>query len=49
MGPMGHTVVSSAAGGAAFLATGSPVAGAVTLGVGVLLDLDRLTIITDGI
>ena len=32
MGPIGHTVVSSAAGGAVFLATGSPVAGAVTLG-----------------
>jgi len=48
MGPIGHTVVSGAAGGAVFLATGSPMAGAVTLGVGLLLDLDHSTIITSG-
>ena len=42
MGPIGHMVVSGAAGGAVYLATGSPMAGAATLGVGVLLDLDHV-------
>jgi len=42
MRPIGHTVVSSASGGAVYLATDSPMAGAVSLGVGVLLDLEHL-------
>lgn len=42
MGPVGHTVVSSAVGGGVWAVTGSPAAGVLTLGVGVLMDLDHL-------
>ena len=42
MGPIGHTVAASAAGGAVYLATSCSAAGAATLGVGVLLDPDHL-------
>jgi hypothetical protein len=42
MGPIGHTVVSSAVGGGVWAATGSLEAGALTLGIGVLMDVDHL-------
>ena len=42
MGPVGHTVISSALGVVVGAATGSPEAGATALGVGVLMDLDHL-------
>ena len=42
MGPIGHTAISGALGVAVGAATGSPEAGATTLGVGVLMDVDHL-------
>jgi hypothetical protein len=42
MGPVGHSLISAGIGGAVWGATGSPVAGAVAVGVGVLVDLDHL-------
>ena len=42
MGPVGHTVISGALGVGVGAATGSPVAGATALGVGVLMDVDHL-------
>lgn len=42
MGPIGHTVVSGAVGGGVWLATGSPMAAGVALGIGVLIDIDHL-------
>ena len=42
MGPIGHTVISAALGVGAGAATGSPEAGAMALGVGVLMDVDHL-------
>ena len=42
MGPIGHTVVSSAVAGGTWAITGSPAAAGVALGVGVLMDLDHL-------
>lgn len=42
MGPLGHTAVSSAVGVGVGMATGSPEAGALTLGFGVLMDVDHL-------
>ena len=42
MGPLGHTVISSALGVGVGAATGSPEAGATALGVGVLMDIDHL-------
>ena len=42
MGPVGHTVISGAVGVGVGAATGSPAAGGLALGVGVLLDLDHL-------
>ena len=42
MGPVGHTLISSALGVGVGAATGSPEAGAVALGVGVLMDMDHL-------
>lgn len=42
MGPVGHTLVSSAVGAGVWAATGSPAAAGVALGVGVLMDLDHL-------
>ena len=42
MGPIGHTVISSAVGGGVWLATGSVAAAAVAVGVGVLMDVDHL-------
>lgn len=42
MGPLGHTVISSAVGVGVGAATGSPEAGAIALGAGVLMDADHL-------
>jgi len=42
MGPVGHTVISGALGVVVGAATGSPAAGATTLAVGVLMDVDHL-------
>ena len=42
MGPIGHTVISGALGVGVGAATGSPEAGGLALGVGVLMDLDHL-------
>ena len=42
MGPIGHTVISSAVAGGTWAITGSPAAAGVALGVGVLMDLDHL-------
>ena len=42
LGPIGHTIVSSAVAGGVYLATKSPGAAGITVGVGVLLDLDHL-------
>ena len=42
MGPVGHTVISSVVGVGVGAATGSPEAGALALGVGVLMDADHL-------
>ena len=42
MGPIGHTVISSAVAGSTWAITGSPAAAGVALGVGVLMDVDHL-------
>ena len=42
MGPVGHTVISTAIGASIWGATGSPAAGGVAVGVGVLVDIDHL-------
>ena len=42
MGPIGHTVISSAVAGGTWAITGSPAAAGVALGVGVLMDVDHL-------
>lgn len=42
MGPIGHTAISSAVAGGTWAITGSVAASGVTLGVGVLLDLDHV-------
>ncbi|PKB78929.1 MAG: hypothetical protein BZY88_15965 [SAR202 cluster bacterium Io17-Chloro-G9] len=42
MGPVGHTLVSCAVGGGVWLVTGSPAAAGVTVGVGVVTDIDHL-------
>jgi hypothetical protein len=42
MGPIGHTAISGAVAGGTWAVTGSLAAAGVTLGVGVLLDLDHL-------
>ena len=42
MGPIGHTIVSSAMAGSTWAITGSTAAAGVALGVGVLMDLDHL-------
>ena len=42
MGPIGHAAVSSAVGIGVGAATGSPEAGALALGFGVLMDVDHL-------
>ena len=42
MGPVGHTVISTAVGTSVWGVTGSPVAGVVAAGVGVLVDVDHL-------
>ena len=42
MGPIGHAVVSSAVGGGVWAGTGSIEAGAATVGVGVMMDVDHL-------
>jgi hypothetical protein len=42
MGPVGHTLISGAVGVGVGAATGSPEAGALALGFGVLMDADHL-------
>ena len=42
MGPVGHTLISSALGAGIWAATGSMPAAVMSLGVGVLMDLDHL-------
>ena len=42
MGPIGHSLVSAGVGAAVWGATGSPTAGGVAVGVGVLVDVDHL-------
>ncbi len=42
MGPVGHTLISGAVGVGVGAATGSPEAGGLALGVGVLMDADHL-------
>ena len=42
MGPIGHTVISSAVAGGTWAITGSRAAAGVALGVGVLMDVDHL-------
>ena len=42
MGPIGHTVISSAVAGGTWAITGSPASAGVAMGVGVLMDLDHL-------
>ena len=42
MGPVGHTVISTAIGASVWGAAGSPAAGGVAVGVGVLVDVDHL-------
>ena len=42
MGPVGHAVISGSVGVAVGAATGSPAAGGLALGVGVLMDSDHL-------
>ena len=42
MGPVGHILISTALGGGIWLATDSPAAGLVAVGVGVLMDVDHL-------
>jgi len=42
LGPIGHSAISAGIGVGVWGATGSPVAGATALGVGVLMDVDHL-------
>ena len=42
MGPIGHTAISAGIGAGVWGITGSPAAGAATIGVGVLTDVDHL-------
>ena len=42
MGPVGHTAVSTVIGASVWGATGSPLAGAVAVGAGVVVDIDHL-------
>ena len=42
MGPVGHTVISTVVGASVWGVTGSPLAGVVAVGVGVLVDVDHL-------
>ena len=42
MGPVGHAVISTVVGSSVWGLTGSPIAGAVAAGVGVLVDVDHL-------
>ncbi len=42
MGPVGHAVISGTVGVGVGAATGSPAAGGVALGVGMLMDIDHL-------
>ena len=42
MGPVGHTIISTAVGVSVWGVTGSPLAGGVSAGVGVLVDVDHL-------
>ena len=42
MGPVGHTVISTVVGASVWGVTGSPLAGVVAAGVGVLVDVDHL-------
>ena len=42
MGPVGHSFISSVVGASVWGITGSPLAGAVAAGVGVLVDADHL-------
>ena len=42
MGPVGHSAISAGIGAGVWGVTGSPVAGGVALGVGVLTDVDHL-------
>lgn len=42
MGPVGHSAISAGIGAGVWGATGSPAAGGVALGVGVIIDIDHL-------
>ncbi len=42
MGPVGHTVISTAVGASVWGATGSELAGGIAVGVGVFVDVDHL-------
>ncbi len=42
MGPVGHAAISTVVGASVWGVTGSPLAGGVTAGVGVLVDVDHL-------
>ena len=42
MGPVGHTAISAVVGASVWGLTGSPSAGAVAVGVGVVVDVDHL-------
>lgn len=42
MGPVGHAFISTVVGSSVWGLTGSPIAGAVAAGVGVLVDVDHL-------
>ena len=42
MGPVGHSAISTVIGASVWGVTGSPLAGAVAAGVGVLVDADHL-------
>ena len=42
MGPVGHSAISAGIGTGVWGVTGSPTAGGVALGVGVLIDVDHL-------
>ena len=42
MGPVGHTAISTVIGATVWGTTGSPLAGGIAVGVGVLIDVDHL-------
>ena len=42
MGPLGHTAISTVIGASVWAGTGSPLAGAVAVGMGVAVDIDHL-------